>query len=45
MVMADRCGQARWGQVRLAAAATHEYGMKPVQVARELRVSTKSAYQ
>jgi transposase len=31
--------------VRLAAAAMYEHGLKPVQVAHELRVSTKSAYQ
>ena len=31
--------------MRLAAAAMCEQDIKPVQVARELRVSTKSAYQ
>ena len=38
-------GRARREQVRLAAAAMYEQDMKPVQVAHELRVSTKSAYQ
>jgi Homeodomain-like domain len=32
-------------RVRLAAAAMNEQDIKPVQVAHELRVSTKSAYQ
>ncbi len=31
--------------VRLQAAAMFDQGASPVQVARELRVSTKSAYQ
>ncbi len=31
--------------MRLAAAAMFEHGIKPVQVAHELRVSAKSAYQ
>jgi len=31
--------------VRLQAAAMFDQGVSPVQVARELRVSTKSAYQ
>ncbi len=31
--------------MRLAAAAMYEQDMKPVQVAHELRVSTKSAHQ
>lgn len=38
-------GRARRERVRLAAAAMYEQDMKPVQVAHELRVSTKSAYQ
>jgi putative transposase len=38
-------GRAGREQVRLAAAAMYEQDMKPVQVAHELRVSTKSAYQ
>jgi transposase len=38
-------GRARREQVRLAAAAMYEQDMKPVQIAHELRVSTKSAYQ
>jgi transposase-like protein len=38
-------GRARREQVRLAAASMFEHEMKPVQVAHELRVSTKSAYQ
>jgi hypothetical protein len=33
------------GKVRLQAAAMFGQDMKPVQVAHELRVSTKSAYQ
>ena len=37
-------GRARREQVRLSAAAMYEHDMKPVQVAHELRVSTKSAY-
>ena len=38
-------GRARRERVRLAAAAMYEHDIKPVQVAHELRVSTKSAYQ
>jgi transposase len=38
-------GRVRREQVRLAAAAMYEQDIKPVQVAHELRVSTKSAYQ
>ena len=38
-------GRARRERVRLAAAAMSEQDIKPVQVAHELRVSTKSAYQ
>jgi transposase len=38
-------GRARREQVRLVAAAMYEQNMTPVQVAGELRVSTKSAYQ
>ncbi len=38
-------GRARRERVRLAAVAMYEQDMKPVQVAHELRVSTKSAYQ
>jgi putative transposase len=38
-------GRARRERVRLAAAAMYEQDMKAVQVAHELRVSTKSAYQ
>jgi transposase len=38
-------GRARREKVRLSAAAMFEHGMDPVQVAHELRVSTKSAYQ
>jgi len=38
-------GRVRREQVRLAAAVMYEQDIKPVQVARELRVSTKSAYQ
>jgi transposase len=38
-------GRARREQVRLQAAAMYEHDMTPVQVAGELRVSTKSAYQ
>jgi transposase len=38
-------GRARREQVRRQAAAMFEQGASPVQVARELRVSTKSAYQ
>jgi putative transposase len=38
-------GRARRERVRLAAAAMYEQDMKPVQVAHELRVSTKSARQ
>jgi transposase-like protein len=38
-------GRARRETVRLAAAAMYEDDMKPVHVAHELRVSTKSAYQ
>jgi len=38
-------GRARRERVRLAAVAMYEQDIKPVQVAHELRVSTKSAYQ
>ena len=38
-------GRARRERVRLAAAAMYEQDLKLVQVAHELRVSTKSAYQ
>jgi putative transposase len=38
-------GRARREKVRLSAAAMFGYDMDPVQVAHELRVSTKSAYQ
>jgi len=38
-------GRARREQVRLSAAAMYEQDITPVQVAGELRVSTKSAYQ
>jgi transposase len=38
-------GRARREQVRLRAAGMFEQGIEPVQVARALRVSTKSAYQ
>ena len=38
-------GRARRERVRLTAAAMYEQDMTPVQVAHELRVSTKSAYQ
>ena len=38
-------GRARRERVRLQAARLFEQDMKPVQVARCLRVSTKSAYQ
>lgn len=38
-------GRARREKVRLAAAAMFEHSIEPVQVAHELRVSTKSAYQ
>jgi len=38
-------GMARRERVRLAAAAMLERDMKPAQIAHELRVSTKSAYQ
>jgi putative transposase len=38
-------GRARRERVRLGAAAMFEQDMKPVQVACELRVSTKSAYR
>jgi transposase len=38
-------GRARREKVRLAAVAMYEQDIKPVQVAHELRVSTKSAYQ
>ena len=46
----DRCGEDAAGRtrrekVRLTAAAMFEQDMQPVQVADELRVSTKSAYQ
>src|SRR5437660_4487024 len=37
--------RARREVVRLQAAAMFDQGVSPVQVARELRVSTKSAYQ
>ena len=38
-------GRVRREKMRLAAAAMFEQHIKPVQVAHELRVSTKSAYQ
>src|ERR1017187_9904494 len=38
-------GRARRENVRLQAAALFEQDVKPVQVACQLRVSTKSAYQ
>ena len=38
-------GRARREKVRLQAAQMFEQGMHPVQIARCLRVSTKSAYQ
>ena len=38
-------GRARRERVRLAAVAMYEQEIKPVQVAHQLRVSTKSAYQ
>ena len=38
-------GRARREAVRLQAAAMFEQGISAVQVARELRVSTKPAYQ
>jgi len=38
-------GRARREKLRLQAAQMFEQGIKPVQVARLLRVSTKSAYQ
>jgi len=38
-------GRARREKLRLQAAQMFGQGMKPVQVARCLRVSTKSAYQ
>ena len=38
-------GRARREKLRLQAAQMFGQGMKPVQVARSLRVSTKSAYQ
>ncbi|MGP7995841.1 MAG: winged helix-turn-helix domain-containing protein [Streptosporangiaceae bacterium] len=38
-------GRTRREKVRLAAAAMYEQDIKPVRVAHELRVSTKSAYQ
>jgi transposase len=38
-------GRARREKVRLQAAQMFEQGIKPAQVARLLRVSTKSAYQ
>jgi transposase len=38
-------GRTRREKVRLSAAAMFEHDMDPVQVAHELRVSTKSAYQ
>ncbi len=38
-------GRARREQVRLAAVQLFEQDLKPAQVAHELRVSTKSAYQ
>jgi putative transposase len=41
----NAAGRARRERERLAAAAMYEQDMKPVQVAHELRVSTKSAYQ
>jgi transposase len=38
-------GRVRREQVRLQAAAMFEQDVRPVQVAHDLRVSTKSAYQ
>jgi len=38
-------GRARREKLRLQAAQMFEQGIKPVRVARLLRVSTKSAYQ
>jgi hypothetical protein len=38
-------GRARREKVRLQAAQLFEQDMPPVQVAHQLRVSTKSAYQ
>lgn len=38
-------GRARREKLRLTAAAMFEQDMDPVQVACQLRVSTKSAYQ
>jgi transposase len=38
-------GRARREKLRLQAAQMFQQGIKPVQVARSLRVSTKSAYQ
>jgi transposase len=38
-------GRARREKLRLQAAQMFGQGMRPVQVARSLRVSTKSAYQ
>jgi transposase len=38
-------GRARREKLRLQAAQMFQQGMRPVQVARSLRVSTKSAYQ
>jgi putative transposase len=41
----SRRGRVRREQVRLEAARLFEQGVRPVQVAQRLRVSTKSAYQ
>jgi transposase len=38
-------GRARREKLRLQAAQMFGQGMRPVQVARSLRISTKSAYQ
>jgi transposase len=38
-------GRSRREKLRLQAAQMFQQGMKPVQVARSLRVSTKSAYR
>ena len=41
----DAAGRARRERVRLQAAQLFEQDMPPVQVAHQVRVSTKSAYQ
>jgi transposase len=41
----SRRGRVARERVRLEAAALFEQGVRPAQVARRLRVSTKSAYQ